>query len=42
MQEQIFCIYRFTHNKNHFKFYTRFERFDIFKAVLDYLNPAAN
>ena len=40
MQEQKFCIDRFKHNKTHFKFYTGFESFGIFEAVLDYLNPA--
>ena len=42
MQEQKFCIDRFKHNTTHFKFYTGFESFDIFEAVLDYLNPAEN
>ena len=42
MQEQKFCIDRFKHNTTHFKFRTGFESFNIFKAVLDYLNPAGN
>ena len=37
-----FCIDRFKHNTTPLKFYTGFESFDTFKAVLDYLNPAAN
>ena len=37
-----FYIDRFKHNTTALKFYTGFESFDTFKAVLDYLNPAAN
>ena len=37
-----FCNERFKQNTTHLKFYTGFESFDTFKAVLDYLNPAAN
>ena len=42
MQAQKFCIDRFKHKVTHFKFSTGFENFYILKAVLDYLNPAAN
>ena len=42
LQEQKFCIDTFKHNTTHFSFYTGFESFDVFNAVLDYLNPAAN
>ena len=37
-----FYIDRFKQNTTPLKFYTGFESFDTFKAVLDYLNPAAN
>ena len=33
---------RFQHNKVHFKFYTGFESYEMFKVVLEYLKPAAN
>ena len=37
-----FSVDRFKHNEAHFKFYTGFETYDIFKVVLDYLQPAAS
>ena len=42
MEEQKFRIDRSQHNTTDFKFYTGYESFGMFKAVLDYLNPAAN
>jgi hypothetical protein len=34
-----FTVERFKHNKIHFKFYTGFDSYDIFCAVLDFLKP---
>ena len=37
-----FTVDRFKHNKEHFKFYTRFESYELFKAVLNFIQPAAD
>ena len=42
VQNNKFAVDRFKHNEAHFKFYTGFESYDIFKIVLDYLQPAAS
>lgn len=41
LQRNQFTVDRFKHNKYHFKFYTGFESYELFKAVLDFLNPDA-
>lgn len=41
VQAETFNIDRFKHNKHHFKFYTGFENYEVFKIVLEYLQPAA-
>jgi len=42
IQAEKFTLDKFKHNEAHFKFYTGFETYDVFKAVLAYLQPAAN
>ena len=37
-----FSIDRFKYNQAHFKFYTGFKSYDLFKIVLEYLQPAAS
>ena len=37
-----FCIDRFKHNREHFKFYTGFESYEQFMCVLEYLQPASS
>ena len=37
-----FSIDRFKHNDEHFKFYTGMPSFSVFKAVLNFLEPAAS
>ena len=32
----------FKHNQEHFKFYTGFDSYQLFKCVLEYLEPAAS
>ncbi|XP_012564728.2 uncharacterized protein LOC105849002 [Hydra vulgaris] len=34
-----FTVERFKHNKEHFKFYTGFENFELFKVVMKFLEP---
>ncbi|XP_065683449.1 uncharacterized protein LOC136096194 [Hydra vulgaris] len=34
-----FTVKRFKHNKEHFKFYTGFENFELFKVVVKFLEP---
>ncbi|XP_057302699.1 uncharacterized protein LOC130636867 [Hydractinia symbiolongicarpus] len=40
--ENKFTVDRFKHNTAHFKFYTGFESYEMFKLVLEYLQPAAD
>ena len=42
LEESKFTVDRFKHNKAHFRFYTGFESYDLFKIVLEYLQPAAD
>ena len=42
LDQSKFTVDRFQHNKVHFKFYTGFESYEMFKVVLEYLKPAAN
>ena len=42
VDENKFTVDRFNHNNAHFKFYTGFESYDLFKLVLEYLQPAAD
>ena len=35
-------INRFKHNQAQFKFYTGFDLYDLFRAVLDFLEPGAS
>ena len=37
-----FTVDRFKHNQTHFKFYTGFESYNLFKVLLEYLEPAAS
>jgi hypothetical protein len=37
-----FTIDRFKHNTIHFKFYTGFESYELFKVVFEYLQPTAS
>ena len=37
-----FSIDRFKHNQAQFKFYTEFDSYDLFRSVLDFLEPAAS
>ena len=37
-----FTVERFKNNDEHFKFYTGIPNYMIFKAILDYLEPAAS
>ncbi len=37
-----FSIDRFKHNQAQFKFYTGFDSYDLFRAVLDFLEPSAS
>ena len=37
-----FTVDRFKHNQAHFKFYTGFESYNLFKVLLEYLEPAAS
>ena len=37
-----FTVDRFRHNKEHFKFYTGFESYELFKRLLTYLEPEVN
>ena len=34
-----FTVERFQHNKEHFKFYTGFENYELFKVVMKFLEP---
>ena len=42
LKESKFSIGRFKHNQAHFRFYTGFDSYDLFKVVLDYLEPLAS
>ncbi|XP_057293202.1 uncharacterized protein LOC130621831 [Hydractinia symbiolongicarpus] len=42
VDENKFTVDRFKHNTAHFKFYTGFESYEMFKLVLEYLQPAAD
>ena len=42
VDENKFTVDRFKHNNAHFKFYTGFDSYEMFKLVLEYLQPAAN
>ena len=42
LEESKFTVDRFKHNKAHFRFYTGFESYDLFKIVLEYLQPASD
>ncbi|XP_012563808.3 uncharacterized protein LOC105848303 [Hydra vulgaris] len=37
-----FTVDRFKHNQAHFEFYTGFESYNLFKVLLEYLEPAAS
>ncbi|XP_057291809.1 uncharacterized protein LOC130614396 [Hydractinia symbiolongicarpus] len=42
VDENKFTVDRFKHNTAHFKFYTGFKSYQMFKLVLEYLQPAAD
>ena len=42
LEKSQFTVDRFRHNKEHFKFYTGFESYELFKFLLTYLEPEVN
>ena len=42
LEQSHFTVDRFKHNKEHFKFYTGFESYELYKSLLEYLQPEAS
>ena len=42
IKQSKFTVDRFKHNQVHLKFFTGFELYNLFKVLLEYLEPAAS